>query len=71
VEVFGGRGAARVDCQAVASPADFLTMYREFVAVARGEMAPVADIERGLHLQRIIAEAEAQLRQAGGAGSHA
>ncbi|MFN0094216.1 MAG: Gfo/Idh/MocA family protein [Dehalococcoidia bacterium] len=60
-EVFGRRGVAKVDCAATASPTDFATLYREFAAVIRGELEPIADVQRGLELQRIITAAGAQL----------
>ena len=60
VEVFSAKGSARYD-----GTMDFEAwpnnVRNAFVAVANGEKHP-ADVQRGLHLQQLIARIEAQLR---------
>jgi len=68
-ELFGRDGALRIDCAAAVGQEAFATLYREFAAVARGTLRTGLDVHRGLHLQRLIAQAEADLRDAGGAGA--
>jgi len=41
-------------------PEAFATLRREFAAAVRGRPHEL-DVQRGLHLQRIIADAESQL----------
>ena len=60
--VYGETGAVAVDCAAAVDAETFATMRREFAAaVAAGRPHPL-DVHRGLHLQRLIESAEAQLR---------
>lgn len=61
-EFYGSGGAATLDLGAAGGPATFANVRREFAeAVAAGGGHPL-DVQRGLHLQRILAEAERQLR---------
>ena len=60
VEVFGATGSLRYDGRAGNPAETFANLRRTFVAVAGGTPHP-ADVTRGLHLQRLIANAEAQL----------
>lgn len=61
-ELFGGEGSLRIDCAASVGIEAFATLYREFAAVARGTLRSGLDVHRGLRLQRLIAQAEADLR---------
>ncbi len=60
VELFGQSGTLEIDCTAVVDADAFATLRREFAAAVRGTSHPL-DVVRGLHLQRVIAEAEMQL----------
>jgi predicted dehydrogenase len=62
VEIYGGAGAAAIDCTGSSSPELFATVRREFVeTVAAGGGHPLS-VTRGLYLQRLIDDAEQQLR---------
>ncbi|HZQ37470.1 MAG TPA: Gfo/Idh/MocA family oxidoreductase [Dehalococcoidia bacterium] len=61
-ELYGPDGALRFDSAEVDSRATFATLYREFAAVARGELPSGLDVKRGLYLQRLIEQAEIELR---------
>jgi predicted dehydrogenase len=61
VEIFGPGGALTFDARAAVGSAAFVTLRAEFVEVARTGADHPCDAKRGLHLQRILAEAEAQL----------
>ncbi len=63
VELFGPAGVVEVDCVPAVDAAAFATLRREFAAAVRGSPHPL-DIHRGLHLQRILADAESQLAAA-------
>jgi len=59
--VFGGGGSAEIECEAAAGRDAFGTMFAEF-AQAVGQGAPSAlDVQRGLHLQRVVEEAQTDL----------
>ena len=60
IELFGPSGVLEIDCAAVVEAEAFGTLRREFAAAVRGTPHSL-DVRRGLHLQRIIAEAEMQL----------
>ena len=61
VEVFGGGGSAEIECEAAAGRDAFATMFAEFAqAVAQGT-PPGLDVQRGLHLQRVVEEARTDL----------
>jgi predicted dehydrogenase len=61
VEVFGGGGSAEIECEAAAGRDAFGTMFAEFAqAVAEGT-PPGLDVQRGLHLQRVVEEAQTDL----------
>jgi predicted dehydrogenase len=63
VEVFGPAGTLSVDAREGVGPESFLEVGRRFAAAAGGERAASEglDVHRGLHLQRLVAEVEAQL----------
>ena len=61
VELYGRGGVLEIDCAAAVGPEAFATLTAELAATVRsGEDHPL-DVERGLHLQRLIADAERQL----------
>jgi predicted dehydrogenase len=59
-ELFGEGGSLSVDPRGAARET-IATLFREFALVVRGQLASVADVRRGLHIQRIIEAAEGQL----------
>lgn len=59
--VFGVRGAARVDCTTAVGPDAIATLRREFAEAATTGTPHPLDVQRGLHLQRLIIAAEDQL----------
>jgi predicted dehydrogenase len=63
VEVFGPSGTLAVDAREAVGPESFLEVARRFAAAAGGDGTASAglDVHRGLHLQRLVAEIEAQL----------
>jgi predicted dehydrogenase len=63
VEVFGPSGARSIDAREGVGPESFLEVARRFAAAAAGDPSASAglDVHRGLHLQRLVAEVEAQL----------
>jgi predicted dehydrogenase len=63
VEVFGPTGTLAVDAREGVGADSFLEMARRFAAAATGDRTAAAglDVHRGLHLQRLVAEVEAQL----------
>ncbi|MDX6434349.1 MAG: hypothetical protein QOE54_6715 [Streptosporangiaceae bacterium] len=61
VEIFGSGGAAEIDCAEVVGPDAFEIMFQEFAeAVAQGTPSEL-NAERGLHLQRLVTEAQTDL----------
>jgi predicted dehydrogenase len=59
--VFGGGGTAEIECEAATGRDAFATMFAEFAqAVAQGT-PPALDVQRGLHLQRVVGEAQTDL----------
>ncbi len=63
LELFGRNGVLEIDCASAVQPEAFATLRREFAAAVRGTPHSL-DVQRGLQLQRIIAEAESQLAAA-------
>jgi len=61
VEVFGGGGAADVDCRGAAGQEASGTMFREFAQAVERGVPHELDVPRGLHLQQVIEKAEADL----------
>ena len=63
VELYGPSGTLAVDAREGVGAESFLEMARRFAAAAGGDPTAAAglDIHRGLHLQRLVAEVEAQL----------
>lgn len=63
VEVYAETGSASLNCATVADATSMANVPAALAAVARGERTNAPDIHRGLHLQRILADAESQLRR--------
>ena len=61
VEVYGATGALDLDCASAVGPEAFMTLTEELAAMVRSGRGHPLDVRRGLHLQRILADAEAQL----------
>ena len=63
VELYGPAGTLTVDAREGVGPESFLEVARRFAAAAGGDPSASAglDVHRGLHLQRLVAEVEAQL----------
>src|ERR671919_595600 len=65
--VYGPTGALSVDCAAAVGPETFAALRREFAEAVGGGTGHPLDVQHGLHLQHVIAAAEADLA---GMGSH-
>ncbi len=61
IEVFGGGGSAEIECEAAAGPDAFPTMFAEFAQAVERGAPPGLDVQRGLHLQRVVEEAQTDL----------
>ena len=61
VEVCGPSGVLEVDCASAVTADAFATLRRELAAAVAGGTGHPLDVHRGLHLQRILGEAECQL----------
>ena len=62
IEVYGEDGELVLDLRAAADATSMMNVPAALAARARGQASDAPDIHRGLHLQRIISDAEAQLR---------
>ena len=62
VELYGEPGVLGLDCAAAVGSEAFATLAAELAEVARTGGPHPLDVHRGLHLQRIIEDAERQLR---------
>jgi predicted dehydrogenase len=58
VELYGSSGVLAIDCATAVGPETFATVRREFAALAADGGDHPLDVERGLHLQRLIDTAE-------------
>ncbi len=61
-EVYGDAGSAAIDASNAADAVSMMRVPAALVAAHRGEATDAPDARRGLHLQRILSEAAAQLR---------
>lgn len=61
VELYGAEGVLEIDCASAVGPAAFATLAEELATMVRTGAPHPLDVRRGLHLQRILADAEAQL----------
>lgn len=64
VSVFSNGGSAEVDCVAATGAETFATLRAEFAAAVAAGEPHALDVHRGLHLQRVIAAAQAELARA-------
>ena len=61
VELYSKAGVLEIDCTTAVGPEAFATLAEELVTSIREDRPHELDVERGLHLQRIIASAATQL----------
>jgi predicted dehydrogenase len=61
VEIFGPQGVLTLDGRSGSRTDTFATLRAEFAEVARTGASHPADVQRGLHLQRLLARAEASM----------
>lgn len=61
-EIFGANGRLTVDTTAAVTPDTFATVVADFAAAVLDGTPHPLDAARGLHLQRLLADADAQLR---------
>jgi predicted dehydrogenase len=61
VEIYGAGGALDIDCATAVGPEAFATLAEELSTMVRTGTGHPLDVQRGLHLQRILASAEEQL----------
>jgi predicted dehydrogenase len=71
VEVFGPGGAAFIDAEAAVGPETLDTMLAEFADAVESGTSHALDVERGLHLQRVVDAAQTELMRLASAGSPA
>ena len=69
IDVYGARGALELDCSSAVGPDTFATVADELAAMVRSGRPHPLDAARGLHLQRIIEEAERQLQGRASSGT--
>lgn len=62
IEVYGESGSASLDASKAADASSMMNVPAALAAAARGEKTEAPDVHRGLHLQRILSDAAAQLR---------
>lgn len=62
VELYGPSGVLEIDLGTAVGPASFAVLAEELAAMVRTGARHPLDAQRGLHLQRILEQAEAQLR---------
>lgn len=63
VELYGPDGSLDIDCVTAVGPDAFATLTAELVAMVRDGVRHPLDVQRGLHLQRVLEDAERQLRR--------
>lgn len=61
IEIFGPGGAAALDSAGMAGPDAYATMVGEFADAVEYRMPHELDVQRGLHLQRLLDAAETDL----------
>lgn len=61
IEVYGLTGALDLDCASAVGPEAFATLAEELATMVRSGGGHALDVWRGLHLQRILADAEVQI----------
>ena len=63
VELYGAEGVLELDCATAVGPDAFATLAEELASMVRTGSRHPLDVQRGLHLQRVLADAEGQLRR--------
>jgi predicted dehydrogenase len=63
IEVYGRQGALELDCASAVGPLTFITVGDELAAMVRSGQPHPLDSAHGLHLQRVIEQAELRLRE--------
>jgi len=61
VELYSQSGVLEIDCATAVGPEAFATLAEELATTIRSGNDHPLDVHRGLHLQRVLANAEAQL----------
>lgn len=61
VELYSASGVLEIDCATAVGPDAFATLAEELATMVRSGARHPLDARRGLHLQRILADAEVQL----------
>lgn len=62
IEVYAEKGSTSLNCATVADITSMANVPAALAAAAAGKATNAPDVHRGLHLQRILSQAEAQLR---------
>ena len=63
VELYSHAGVLEIDCATAVGPEAFATLAEELATTVRSGDDHPLDVQRGLHLQRLLANAEAQLKR--------
>jgi predicted dehydrogenase len=63
VELYSKAGVLEIDCTTAVGPEAFATLADELVTSIRDDRPHELDVDRGLHLQRVLASVETQLRR--------
>ena len=66
VELYGRGGSLEIDCTSAVDASAFTTLRRELAEAVRAGGHHPLDVHRGLHLQRVLHDAEQQLLATGG-----
>jgi predicted dehydrogenase len=61
VELYSRAGVLEIDCTTAVGPEAFATLAEELATSTRNDTAHPLDVDRGLHLQRLISSAATQL----------
>lgn len=64
VQIYGREGSAVIECSSAVGPDAFAVLRSEFAEAVRSGRPHALDVHHGLRLQRVLAEAEAQLEAA-------
>jgi predicted dehydrogenase len=63
IELYSAGGVLEIDCSSAVGPEAFVTLTEELAAMVRTGAPHPLDVQRGLHLQRVLENAESQLRR--------
>jgi hypothetical protein len=61
VELYSREGVLEIDCGTAVGPEAFTTLAGELATMVRSGRRHPLDVHRGVHLQRVLADAERQL----------